>query len=363
MPDKQKKPAKKPKVPLQFIVQAWLAEWNRRKSKNINGTTTLQTDYQMKFTIYKGSGADAADVVYLGSYVRDDFGDIRFTDSDGITLLDYWIESYISGTSATVWVKIPSIPASPDFTTIYLYYDNPTATTSSNIRSTFIVGDDFNGGTEQWTEYNSGATDHFIIDRTINKRLEYINLYRNDDSYVYLVKSIPNNFHYEFDFNQYRGEHNGVYVGLADSIGGELAIANGLYFRVHNQTEGFFGNIDHMTSGSRISASVGSLSNNVTYYVRFSRLGNTVEAKVWTNPARTGTPLRSGTYTDVSIASYYYVYAATNWRDNWGTGDADGFIDNIRIRKNVSPEPGYGAWGLEETQITCLPPACNLIIS
>ena len=46
--------------------------------------------------------------------MQPDFDDLRFTDNDGVTLLNYWIESKIDGVSATVWVKVPSIPASAD---------------------------------------------------------------------------------------------------------------------------------------------------------------------------------------------------------------------------------------------------------
>ena len=67
---------------------------------------------------------------------RADFGDIRFTKSDGETLLDYWLESYDGGV-ATFWVKVDSIPASPDTIQIYVYYGNPDATTTSNHDATF----------------------------------------------------------------------------------------------------------------------------------------------------------------------------------------------------------------------------------
>ena len=57
------------------------------------------------------------------------FADLRFTKSDGSTLLDYWIE-FITGTSpnliAKVWIELaPSpdtIPASPGTYTFYIYY-------------------------------------------------------------------------------------------------------------------------------------------------------------------------------------------------------------------------------------------------
>ncbi len=103
---------------------AWLINWNRRKSKIVSGTTP-QTNYQMKLIIHKGSGTDTSTDIYLGTNAIDDFSDVRFTSSDGSTLLNYWIESLTPGSVATIWTKIPSIPASPDTDTIYVYYNNP----------------------------------------------------------------------------------------------------------------------------------------------------------------------------------------------------------------------------------------------
>ncbi len=123
-----------------------LSSWASNKPIIINGAIPgAQTDGQIKFTIYKGSGTDTAFHKYLGINVRDDFGDVRFTASDGSTLLSYWIESFISGSQAVIWVKVPSISASPTQTTIYVYYDNPTATTTSNENNTFVFFDHFLG--------------------------------------------------------------------------------------------------------------------------------------------------------------------------------------------------------------------------
>lgn len=133
-----------------------LVEWNYSKVKTITGTTAgAQTNYQMKLTVYNSSGTDTPGNVYLGGNARSDFGDLRFTKSDGVTLLDYWIESYTSGVSAVVWVEVDSIPASPNNTSIYLYYGNPSATSSSSGAATFSLFDDFNTGssidTGNWT--------------------------------------------------------------------------------------------------------------------------------------------------------------------------------------------------------------------
>lgn len=132
----------------------WLTGWQYRKSHIINGVTSPLTDYQINITLYYGSGTDSAGEVYLNSHSRMDFADLRFTSSDGTTLLNYWVEKTVAGSQITVWVKVPSIPANPGSTSIYVYYGNPTAGSTSNGKSTFV---DFYGGGEGWTGWTGGG--------------------------------------------------------------------------------------------------------------------------------------------------------------------------------------------------------------
>jgi len=84
--------------------------------------------------------------------------DIRFTDSDGITLLDYWIEYYNVGKQkATIWVKVPLIPANHT-KSIYMWYGNPGATNQSNVS---IVSDPFNDNScVAYYPFNGNTNDH-----------------------------------------------------------------------------------------------------------------------------------------------------------------------------------------------------------
>lgn len=50
--------------------------------------------------------------------------DIRFTDSDGTTLLSYEIETWNESGDSFVWVKVPQINASSSTDYIYVYYGN-----------------------------------------------------------------------------------------------------------------------------------------------------------------------------------------------------------------------------------------------
>jgi len=124
----------------------WLSGWKYRRPitiDNSNNTNNL-TDYQVLVTV------DTASLISTGK-MRSDGGDIRFTDSDGVTLLSYWIQEGINTSSTKIWVKIPSIPASSK-KTIYLYYGNPNATSQSNGSNTFLSFDDFEDGViTDWT--------------------------------------------------------------------------------------------------------------------------------------------------------------------------------------------------------------------
>ena len=85
----------------------------------------------------------------LNGKCQTNFNDIRFTDNDETTELDYWLESVkdSGGTKlATVWVKVADDLGSDQ--DIYIYYGKAGDSSGSNPRATFIVWDDFDGGAD-----------------------------------------------------------------------------------------------------------------------------------------------------------------------------------------------------------------------
>jgi len=83
---------------------------------------------------------------------KTDFSDIRFTASDALTTLRYWIEEYFTSDYANIWLKITD-----DISTvgadIYVYYGKDSATDQSDGDNTFIFFDDFIGSvldTDKW---------------------------------------------------------------------------------------------------------------------------------------------------------------------------------------------------------------------
>jgi hypothetical protein len=71
-------------------------------------------------------------------------------DSDGITELDYWMEtgSLSTGVSAVFWVEV--LEDLGTARTIYMYYGNAAATSTSSGNNTFIFFDDFNLNLSKW---------------------------------------------------------------------------------------------------------------------------------------------------------------------------------------------------------------------
>lgn len=92
------------------------------------------------------------------SDMQTDFEDLRFTDSDGTTLISHFTETYTASTDAVVWVRVPVLATSTD-TAIYMYYGNG-GVSDASATSTFNYIDTFEDG--NITEY-SGDTSLFNV--------------------------------------------------------------------------------------------------------------------------------------------------------------------------------------------------------
>lgn len=60
------------------------------------------TNYQLQITIVKGSGSNSGSAIYLDDDAKNWPDDIRFTSSDGTTLIDFWREE----SDATDWYLV-----------------------------------------------------------------------------------------------------------------------------------------------------------------------------------------------------------------------------------------------------------------
>jgi hypothetical protein len=128
----------------------WNSSWNYKKPILLSTTTgATYENYQINMNITYDAD------------MQTDFDDLRFANSTENGELSYWIESKIDSAWASVWVKIPTNITTTN-QTIYMYYKNPTATTTSNGNNVFIVYDEFNDNsinTTKWQSYcEAGGT-------------------------------------------------------------------------------------------------------------------------------------------------------------------------------------------------------------
>jgi hypothetical protein len=130
------------------------ASWSKRKRVAIsNPTSQAYTDIPVQL------------VVDYDADMQSDFDDLRFTDSGGTTSISHWIEDVNVSASSTVWVNVPSLPASGS-AIVYVYYGNGSATDGSVGTTTFAFFDDFED--DNISEYTGGDTGLFQVDTSFN---------------------------------------------------------------------------------------------------------------------------------------------------------------------------------------------------
>lgn len=125
----------------------WNSSWTRKKEINISDTSgSTISSYSVRLNITYDSDMQA------------DFDDLRFLDDSETVERDYWIEQKSNSNWAIVWVQ-SGITANAN-RTIFMYYGNAGASTSTSINNTFLLAEDFqNGGYDvaQWQNQTSGT--------------------------------------------------------------------------------------------------------------------------------------------------------------------------------------------------------------
>ncbi|MDD4381802.1 MAG: DUF2341 domain-containing protein [Candidatus Dojkabacteria bacterium] len=109
----------------------WMnSSWLYRKAITVSNSGSELLNEDVLVTIDTESLIDA-------SKLQSDCDDLRFTDSDETTALDYWVEGGCDTSTTRVWVQIPTLPNGGK--TIYVYYANPSATNSEETWSEYFI--------------------------------------------------------------------------------------------------------------------------------------------------------------------------------------------------------------------------------
>jgi len=308
----------------------WLSGWLYRKSITLSRASGAVTNYQMKLLVGESAGATGEDVD-CNSHVQTDFDDLRFTTSDGQTLLDYWIES-ITGTTpnqlATVWIEFDSIGTGA--TTFYMYYGNAAAPAYSNGANTFIVFDDFERGVDgdaiggSWTVVQGAvqiSTDHAYGGTRCGK---FLGGATAPSAYIPVTKS--DNIAIRCRFWKEQTPIVDVYHG--DGI-------NLIAFE-YDASENilYYNGVSWIDTLSNMTANQWELPE----YKDFVWATPTVD--IYHNDALVTNNA------DVSFLSALYPNQVRFYME--ATAGNDIYIDNFIVRNFRTTEPAWGSWGSEE---------------
>jgi len=305
---------------------SWLTGWQYRKSHDIRGSQAgAVTDYQMRITVHYGSGTDSGEHVYLNGKCRTDFGDIRFTSDDGVTELSYWMEEKVDSNYAVFWVRVPSIPKQPKTTTIYIYYGNSSASTTSNGANTFpYLFDHFLGNsldTSIWDLVRGTASVSGSIVQLNATDGEVINSDWSEAGINYAVRCRCKRTYSTYD--------RWMAIWVRDQDYTPYIYSKGYMFTYY--------------SGQSII---------------FESNGSGITSK------DTGTGVPANTWVVIEVK----VYETTHKDSDHGLTDTDStyttghiglgvgddnvmYVDWILVRKYVEPEPTHNVWGSEETSV------------
>jgi len=150
--------------------EPWLDGWKYRKEIVLNQVIfdgSYNSGYPVKFNLEWVYGSDSGYTVYLSNHSQLDFDDIRFTDNDKVTKLDYWIRNYTLGVNMTVWVEVADVlvvGSGPSTVSIYVYYGNNAVSTTSNGDNTFLYFDDFeDADLIEWSSNNIEITSFTVL--------------------------------------------------------------------------------------------------------------------------------------------------------------------------------------------------------
>jgi len=320
-------------VAVTIVSAGEMDDWAYRKQITLSNSGNALTDYQVMFTVYRSTGTDSGTTVYVGTKCQEDYDDIRFTDTSG-TVLSYWIESSDSS-SATIWVKFPSIPAGSS--TWYLYYGNASATAVSNGDATFQFFDDFPGTTLDTSKWNtpgggtvtiSGGVLNWYLPKGAGENSIISKALISGDGYAILSRCRAVTSLY--------GHNSGVSIRCNTN-----AKNQGLYFDSAASNPPVKLIETSVVAGTTI---LSSTSIGTWYILEATAIGNTMYGRVnystW------------GSWSRTALSGNFGIHAA-EWS---GSINYTAEFDWVAIRKYISTEPTVSAWGSEETALPIVTP-------
>jgi len=291
---------------------------------NVTNPSAL-SGYQVRLVL------DGAEVDFWNG-VESDGRSVRIADEDGVTLIDHFVDSFdYGGMSAVLYAEVPAIPGS-GAKTLYLYFGNTSAASTSSGAGTFFFYDDFEAGDLGWQTYASGS-----VEVTSDSGNPVLRKFSNSDpngGYRTFSSSIGS---FEALFRTKRVNDDG---GGANRYALEDASFGGYGPQLNNFDAASIMLIEERTAGS--AATLGtdlslSLVSNQWYTLVLRRFGSELELDIFDD---SGSLLGSLSRSDGSVSSFdrFVVH-----------GGFEFYTDDIRVRKYSSPDPSLSTGALETT--------------
>jgi len=308
---------------------AWLDPWGiRQKVKVTNNSGRYLYNYQILIELTSSN--------FDFENCKSDGSDIRFTESDGVTELPYWIEKWDSENKhARVWVRVFVLPPLESF--LFLYYGNPEAESESNGDLTFKFFDDFeNDDLSSWIKRNwYGTVNYWIEDTDSHGKVLHVGQSSKTTGILFKEFKVEGpGFKLDYEFYDVDYGHGSSQEGL-DAIGlsffssveGDANDSDNYTDHIHTYAEGFSNKVqDYQADGS-----IYQKWNTFKYSPR--------EDHTWTNLADLYSP---GQWISRSVgganSNIKKVRIFVRHEDGYKVYN-DARIDNLRLRKYVEPEP------------------------
>jgi hypothetical protein len=314
-------------------------KWSYRKSHVINPAAGAGANYPVRITVHYGSGTDSGEHVYLNEHCKGSFNDVRFFDDDGVTPLDYWMESRVYGDRAVFWVKVnDDLSSNPQM--IYVYYGNPSASrgdTPQNIDLWQLI--EMNYDESEEGEVSFSKLDDTVLRITYPDPLSY---YSEGEAFIVMPRDFLNGKKIQIHWRGYAPPDQ------EDWEAGEVAVGCPVLLRTHPST--WFPEFPEDYESLVLMA----------YEIEYTDEGGWFEWRTDTSDIIDASWCKEK-YVMLEIISWgldidwvkildggdnvllTYHFTGTVVMEQTGT-----YCDYGLLRKYVSPEPSHGAWGPEE---------------
>lgn len=242
--------------------------------------------------------------------------DLRFTDTNGTSILNHWVESGCGSATTSAWVKIPSLPSGTR--TLYMNWANTTSQSTSSAASVFDFFEDFSGtliDSGRWVKSDNGGY--------LSQNNELISSGGSGawgSSTMYSSSNFARPFVLEMKHKATAGNY--LMFGVKDTS------TNATYPSYHYAAYPVSGtDLQVYESGSGRGSNLASIALNVNEYYKFEVLGTGAKYYVGTSP---------DSYTLFYTSNYSTTSPLKIGFDNHNMSFR---FDDVRIRKYAATVP------------------------